>query len=276
MPAAEPLPVWPLDEPVFGAAVEYVLDCCDLGQEDARCVVSAMRQHHPEAYGACLQASRMSQLSSEFRFVLASQAAGLLGEEVAASLRPPSVSGDSDEVESDDGVGEDGAGEDGESDGPGEGRMQEDTVGDSGRDVAACLPTSVLEAVGSGGDEEVGAAAGGMLAASGDSSPADPAMPACLPTPSKPAAVGGGNGHGQGSERGRGREQQQPQRQSQQRREPEPVVLRSGRVSRPPGEYWRTGAQAQGSTPAAARAQHNFQHTAVRGPSETGPGRQRQ
>ena len=245
MPAAEPLPVWPLDEPVFGAAVEYVLDCCELGQEDAHRVVAAMRQHHPEAYGTCLQASRMSQLSSEFRFVLASQAAGLLGEEVAASLRPPSVCGDLDEVGSDDGEGEDGEEEDGALGGPGERHMEEADVWagcEGGLDVAACLPASVLEAVGSGGAEEVGGFASGMLAAAGESAPAGPAVHVRLSTPSQPAVASGGNGSGQSSEQGRGRVQQQPQRQPQNRHDPQPVVLRSGRISRQPGEFWRTGA----------------------------------
>jgi len=71
MPAAEPLPLPPLDEPVFGAAMEYILDCCEgINELDAQRVVMAVRQFNPEVYAASRGASTMAGLGPHFRLVL--------------------------------------------------------------------------------------------------------------------------------------------------------------------------------------------------------------
>lgn len=151
MPTAGPLLAVPLDEPVIGAAVEYVQDCCaEVSQEDAERVVMAVRTFHPDLYQACMQAGRVGDLSHAFRFVLSSQAAGILGVEVAALLQPTPVDGERGDSE----AGEEGDGWGGEEMGGSPGALE------AGRAAAACLPAGVLASVGSDGEEDVGAGAG--------------------------------------------------------------------------------------------------------------------
>lgn len=260
MPAAEPLPLPPLDEPVFGAAMEYILDCCEgINELDAQRVVMAVRQFNPEVYAASRGASTMAGLGPHFRFVLASQAAGILGEEMAAVLRPAGrAEGDGHAEEEEE-----------------EQQLDSEEGPGSGRAVAACLPASVLTVLGSDGEEAVGVDAmedGGPgaegLCVVGDGEPA------LVPTPpitSQPSTTRRG---------GKGPPGQGPLGDVPQRHSPYPQ--RTGRSQGPP-RFWEQGTPAprqRGSAnrvmPVAANHPQNTTAMAARSPADRGSGCQRQ
>lgn len=265
MPAAEPLLLPPLDEPVFGAAMEYITDCCDgVSEQDAQRVVMAVRQFHPQLYAASRGTSSMSGLDPTFRFVLASQAEGILGGELAAVLRPAGQAGG-------------GRGE-GEEQREGPLGRADDTreVGlGSGRAVAACLPTSVLTMLGSDGEEAVGEDAmedgsprGERMSTEGDGEPAVVPTP---PTSSQPSAARGG---------GKGKQRQGPQGDLPRT---SPYPQRPGRMQGG-NTHWLHGSpaastQRAGTNPVvqdAAGRQHNPTPKAARSPTDKGSGCQRQ
>ena len=263
---AEPLLLPPLDEPVFGAAMEYILDCCDgISEQDAQRVVMAVRQFHPETYAASRGTSSMSGLAPPFRLVLASQAAGILGEELAAVLCPAGGAGE----------GEPGGEEEGAVPLDSEDGVREMGLG-AGRAAAACLPTSVLTMVGSDGEEAVGVdvmEADGSpravgLPAVGNKEPATVPTP---PTTSEPSvARGGGKGkQRQGTQGAMPRTSPYPQR---------PGRMQGGNT------HWLEGSPAASRQRAgtdsvvqdAAGQQHNSKAKAARSPPDMGSGCQRQ
>lgn len=70
----------PLDEPVFGAAVEYLQDeAPDLSLEEQQRSVLAVRDHSRRLYGDCVEASRVGDLPCAFRLALHHQARLLFG-----------------------------------------------------------------------------------------------------------------------------------------------------------------------------------------------------
>lgn len=274
MPAAEPLPLPPLDEPVFGAAMEYLLDCCEgIAEQDAQRVVMAVRQFNPEVYAASRGASSMSGLAPDFRFVLASQAAGILGEDVAAVLRPAGRGGGAGHAEGEE--------EEGLLDSEAESLDSEEGPQDSevgtapGRAVAACLPASVLTVLGSDGEEDVGVDAmeDGGTGAGGLSVVGD-GEPALVPTPPITSQRSAARGRGKGPP-GQGPPWDLPPRHS-------PYPQRTGRSQGPP-RYWEQGTSAPRQRAGANRLvqdaagpSHNSKPMAARSPADRGSGCQRQ
>lgn len=86
MPQAAPLPQVPLDDPVFDAACQLLVEEADLQSGEAQQVVLAVRAHAPSAYGSSAGVTRPAQLSRELRQALHAQASSLVGEEQAAPL----------------------------------------------------------------------------------------------------------------------------------------------------------------------------------------------
>ena len=112
MPQADPVPDVPLDDPVFSAACQLLMDEADLRRDEAQQVVLAVRAHAPSAYRSSAGAERPAQLSRELRHALHAQASSLVGEVQAAPLLvvTPSLPASVDELLEDGSVGE-GAGE---------------------------------------------------------------------------------------------------------------------------------------------------------------------
>lgn len=266
MPAAEPLLLPPLDEPVFGAAMEYILDCCDgVSEQDAQRVVMAVRQFHPEVYAASAGASGMGGLDPTFRLVLASQATGILGEDMAAMMRPVGGAG--------------GEGHDGEEDEQGEGELGGGDEGSgSGRAVTACLPASVLAVLESDGEEAVGVHAMEDISHRGEAlgmSVEGEGEPAVVPTPPITSQPSVARGKGQGKQR-QGTQGALPPR-------PSPYPQRSGRMQGP-SEYWIVGSPTSSRQQAGSKSlvqdvasrQHTPKPKAARSPAVMGSGCQRQ
>ena len=73
-------PTAPTDEPIFGAAVDYLQDHSDLQQQEIERVVLAFRAKHPGAYQASLGASTASSLPQDVRGPLHDLARAWFGE----------------------------------------------------------------------------------------------------------------------------------------------------------------------------------------------------
>lgn len=264
MPDAGPPPRILLDEPVFGAALEYAQEWGDLSHEDAVCLVSAVRECCPTEYHACMNAARVSDLSLGLRFALYCQAASRWGEEAAAALRPEGV-----------------------------GRARE---AGEGRQAGACLPGSVLDAVGSGAGEAVGVGVGpssrapqgaetqvggaaASVCAAGVLPTTSQPQPA-LPTPPQQGPERSGRGTSGRSGRGASGRSTGTPRHTRVSPAAQRHVLQSGRQSRPPRDYWvvQPSAAANLSLPAGAPAADGDTPLpgAAQGPQDGGPGRPRQ
>lgn len=74
VPDAPPLPVLPLDEPLFGAAVEYLQDATELTQEEMHQVVLEVRRHNPAEYMEFSGVTRVGDLPQSLKLALHLQA----------------------------------------------------------------------------------------------------------------------------------------------------------------------------------------------------------
>lgn len=79
VPDAPPLPELPLDEPVFGAAVEYLQEATELTQDEMHEVVLDVRRRNPAEYTECRGASRVGDLPVSLKMALHRQARNCFG-----------------------------------------------------------------------------------------------------------------------------------------------------------------------------------------------------
>jgi hypothetical protein len=88
MPDAPPPRALPSDEPLCGAALQFLEDGGDLSREEMEAVVLAARQSSPALWHSSNAAARPSELSCELRLALWAQACTQVGDARAAAFQP--------------------------------------------------------------------------------------------------------------------------------------------------------------------------------------------